>query len=198
MTPTVRDYFILTAQPHPDSCVLDRYPAHFEHIWQATEGVLLGGRYPSRPLRFEMSRRVGGKRLLDCIENTLGYLIVSEIVREVLEAQATTAIEFLPIQLVNHKGRMEPRRFFITNVLGQVDCIALARSRYEESALRPGELCDLTTLALAPEQVDPERNIFRLARRPRVILIREDLASALRQSGVQGLAFLPLGTEVSL
>ncbi len=191
-------HFILRAQNDPDGCVLDRYPSGFEALWQATEGVASGPLHPSPPPAFEMSRRVGGKALYDCVENTLGYIIVSERVRVVLEARANMPIEFLPLHILNHKGRREPRAFFIANVLGQVDCADRARSQYIESSMRPGQFCDLTKLFLAPDRVDAKRNIFRLAELPRVILVQEELAEALRQSGTTGLELLPLGTEVSL
>lgn len=191
-------YFILRAKDDPDGCVLDRYPPACAPLWQATEGVPLGALHPSPPPVFEMSRRVGGKALHDCVDNTLGYLVVSERVRGVLEARATAPIEFLPLLIQNHKGRREPRGFFIANVLGQVGCADRARSQYIDSAMRPGQFCDLTKLLLDPDRVDPERNIFRLAELPRVILVREDLADALRQSGATGLDLIAPGTEVSL
>ncbi|WNG14148.1 imm11 family protein [Cystobacter fuscus] len=192
------EHFIITADFHGDSCILDRHPEYFEHIWQAAEGVRLGSLYPPQPLRLAMSRRMGGKAVFDIIANTLGYLIVSERVRGVLERNATADIEFLPIQLVDHKGRDETRGFFIANVLGQVDCVDLKASRYEESALSPGEFFALTKLVLDETRVDARRNIFRITRLPQVILVREELAAGLRESGATGLSLLQLGTEVSL
>lgn len=191
-------HFVLCAQSNPDACVLDHYPSGFQALWQPTEGVASGARAPSSPPEFEMSRRLGGKLVQDCVENTLGYTIVSERVRAVLESHASTPIEFLPLHIRNHKGRREPQTFFIVNVLGQVSCADRARSQYIESAMRPGQFCDLTKLFLDPERVDAKRNIFRLAELPRVILVRSDLADLLRHSGVTGLELLPLGTEVSL
>ncbi len=164
-------HFILRAREDPDGCVLDRYPSGYEPLWQATQGVPLGARHPSPPPVFEMSRRLGGKALYDCVENTLGYLIVSERVRGALEDRATSPIEFLPLHIQNHKGRREPRGYFIANVLGQVDCADRARSQYMDSSMRPGQFCDLTMLFLDPARVDPKRNIFRLAELPRVILV---------------------------
>ncbi|NVJ04129.1 hypothetical protein HUW63_02575 [Myxococcus sp. AM001] len=191
-------YFVLSAGAHPDGCVLDQHPSSFEHIWQATEGIPLGNRFPPHPLGLPMSRRMGGKATFDIVTNTLGYLIVSERIRDVLERHATTAIEFLPIELINHKGRRDTGPFFIANILGQIDCVHLGESVYEESALAPGEFSELTRLVLDASRVDTARNIFRISRLPRVILVREDLATRLKESGATGLALIPLESEVSL
>lgn len=188
-------HFILAARSHPDGCVLDNYPSSLKALWQATVGMPLGAAYPSPPPDFEMSRRLGGKVLFDCVENTLSYLIVSERIRGVLEAHATTAIEYLPLRLLNHKKRYVSQAFYIANVLGQVDCADRARSRYVESSMRPGQFCDLTLLCLESARVDTKRNIFRLAQMPRVILVSEDLATALRDSQATGLDLLPLETQ---
>nr|WP_163781128.1 DUF1629 domain-containing protein [Myxococcus vastator] len=147
---------------------------------------------------FEMSRRLGGKVVHDYVENSLGYLIVSERVRSVLEHLATAPIEYLPLRITDHKGRLHPHAFFIVNVLGHVACADRTRSQYLESSMRPGQFCDLTRLYLDTDRVDARKNIFRLAELPRVILVREDLAEALHQCGSAGGELLPMGSEASL
>ena len=190
-------YFILTAANDLDGCVVDQYPRDMQCIWQPTEGVRVRPLYPSA-LDFHMSRRMGGKRVSDVLRNTLGYFIVSERMRHLLEAGSTADIEFLPLQLFNHKGRRELQTFFIANVLAVFDCMDPRRSEYEPSALKKGELFELRRLHLDTSRIDPRRNIFRLASMPRVIIIREELAHVLQEAGLTGMDLIPMGSAVTL
>ncbi|MBU8897877.1 DUF1629 domain-containing protein [Corallococcus sp. M34] len=192
------EYFILTAEPLRDGCVIDRFPEGTDDIWQATEGVLLGSSLTREPLRLSMSKRIGGKAISDAIENTLGYLIISERVRNILESYANAAIEFVPVRLINHKGREEPHKLFIANILRTTDCVDREASLYEESALAPGQFTRITKLVLDPTRIDLSDDIFRIASRPRIIIVTTRLAADLRASGAVGLDLLPSTAMVNL
>ncbi len=194
----VMDYFIAIADPaRLEGCVISRFPAAMVPIYQPAEGIPLGALYP-QPLDFVMASDRGGKAVFDCIHNTLGYFIVSAELRDVLEQECPTAIEFLPINLINHKGRRDKRDFFIANVLGTVDCVDLDKSDYVEDAMTSGEFLYLDKLVVDEPRIPANRNIFRIASMPSIVLVRDDLASTLRQSGVDGLGLLPLDTPLDI
>ncbi|NTX60212.1 hypothetical protein HUA74_06025 [Myxococcus sp. CA051A] len=190
-------YSILQARPDLDDCVIDQYPRDMPCIWQPTEGVPTRHLYPAA-LDFHMSRRMGGKVVTDCLRNTLGYLFVSARFRHVLESSAGVDIEYLPLRLINHKGRRQPGEFFIANVLGTLDCMDMQRSEYEPSALRKGEVFGLRKLELEVGRIEPSRNMFRLTTMPRLILVRQELVRAMEQAALTGVAVSPVGASVDL
>ncbi|WP_338041926.1 MULTISPECIES: imm11 family protein [Myxococcus] len=190
-------YAILQARTDLEDCVIDQFPRDLACIWQPTEGVPARGLYPAA-LDFHMSRRMGGKGVTDCLRNTLGYLFVSARFRQVLESSAGVDIEYLPIRLINHKGRREPGEFFVANVLGALDCMDMRRSEYEPSALRKGEVFGLRKLELDMSRIEPSRNLFRLTTMPRLIIARWELVQAMELAGLAGVSVSPVGTPVDL
>ncbi len=191
-------HFILVAdQESLDYCMIEDYPQGMEAIHRPAVGVRMNERY-RESMGFRMSSTIGGKVVPDLVRNALGYCIASARLRELLEGQAGVEIEFLPMHIINHKGRREKGEFFIGNVIGSVDCVDRGRSEFVENPMRPGEFQFLRKLALATDRIDPERKLFRIRPMPRVLIIREDLASLLGAAGVTGCSFLRLGSPVRL
>lgn len=181
-TPT---HYLLAASADPDLCVLDRFPSIREYLWHATAGVPVGQALPG-PVSLPMSRRMGGKALADLVPNTLGLLVLSDRAASWFRERVTAPIEYLPLLIVDHKGRPVSARFWIANALGRVACVDRRASRYEESALAPGEFFGVEQLVLDPARVDPARDLFRIPEMPRLILVTNALAAALRDAALRG------------
>jgi hypothetical protein len=101
-------------------------------------------------LELHMSTILNGRGLQvpDVIDNALGWLLVSERARAVVEAGTSEAIEYLTFRLINHKGRVAAERVWAVNVLGTVDCGDRARSEGMDSPFDEAELFDCEALAI--------------------------------------------------
>jgi hypothetical protein len=179
-------HYILAARTEPDACVLDRFPSIRSYIWQATEGEVASTSFPDG-VELRMSARAGGKAVRDVVRNTLGMVILSARARAVLDTVARAPMEYLPLVIIDHKGRRSAQPTFIANVLGRVDCVDLSASAFEESSMRAGEFFSLSKLVLDPKRIDPQRNLFRIAQWPRLILVSDEVASALTAADLSGL-----------
>jgi hypothetical protein len=159
--------------------------------WRLSEGVLCADWFPSG-LVFDMSKQDGIK-LTDSVPNSSALLVVSQKLRKVLEREATGAeIEYLPIRLKNQKGKVVAKPYFIANVIGSVRCVDLKRSDFEINRISKDQVSHFRRLALDEKKVPKDARIFRLAEKTALILVRQDLASAIIKSGSTGMLFQEL------
>jgi hypothetical protein len=131
-------------------------------------------------------------RLADNLDNLESMIVVSKRLKEHVEAAGTTAVEFLPVALVNHKGRVASRDYFIINPLHVVDCIDREQSKIEWNGIDPEAICSCFGLVLLADQIDESIRLFRLKHMPKVVMVREDLADSLMRAGFTGLRFVPV------
>lgn len=191
------DFRILSAKVAPEDCALFEMPRDFPYPILPAEGEPMGERYARRE-RFRMAAQVPGKRVPDSINNAFGYWMISGRLKSLLEEHSSARIEFLPFTLVNHKGRDEAAACWIANVLERVDCVDPDRTEGTPHALLDGQLQDIRRLVLDPARIPAELDLFRIAARPRVLIVRDDLRAMLEREQATGVEFLALGSPVRL
>ncbi|MBJ6763675.1 hypothetical protein JGU66_23135 [Myxococcaceae bacterium JPH2] len=193
-------YFILSADSaKPEYCQVWKYPSALSNFYKPTVGKPLGTEYP-QGLSLQMAPEVPGSKIPDAIPNTLGYLLVSARMKELLASHATEPIEFLRFSLLTHKGRPASDDCYIANVVGTRPWGDMERSMGARVTSPSGEpqFDRLRRLYLKDAELDPKVNLFRLSMMPRVILVREDLKALMEAQGMQGTVFYPLGTKVDI
>lgn len=186
----------LSVPYHPDHCAVFAAPESMTDRFKAATGVRMGDAYDAQ--RFRLADEAPGIVMSDFVHNALGFLMVKGRVRDLLAARATAEIEFLPFALLDHKGRVADPEAWIVNVLGTSDCVDLQRTVGTAKAGRTGQFLEITELHLDEARVDRQQNIFRIAARPRVIVVRDDLRAALEELGVTGARFTDMGQQVEL
>lgn len=180
-------YRCLKARREPDACYLDAGPDD-DFAWKPGKGVPVGS--VTAPLPLRMSRRIGGKGLNDLVANSLGYLVVSERARGVLDAEVSPgAVEYLPARIFDHKARPVPARYFVANVIEHVDALDRAGTKAEDNPLQPGELEFPERIAADPSRIPPDRRLFRLVGLPRTIVAHTALFEAFQRAGLTGVDF---------
>jgi hypothetical protein len=189
-------YFIWSAVQDPVFCMLDRLPDGNQALFRPRLGRPMGADYPE-PLPFAISPDLGGIKVADFVRNTLGFYIIGPAVRDVLAAQQGAEFEFLPITIINRKGRTEDAERWIANLLGgQVPCADLSKSTMREMAMKKGRYTSLQKLVIDPSRVDPALSIFRLGEMPQLFIVRDDLRAALEATGASGMQFHAMGDPV--
>jgi hypothetical protein len=118
--------------------------------------------------------------------------IVSQRLKTALEVSKQNRVEFLPVEVVNHKGRVEEREYYILHPLDMVDCIDLVASGVEWNRIAPDRISRCKSLVLNPKAIPECFSIFRPKHWGRLILIREDLVEKLRRLDFEGLYFRPI------
>jgi len=126
--------------------------------------------------RLDMDKSEPGIRLADLIGNTQSYLILSKRVKEVIESMIPKDVEYLPVEIFNHKGRLASKDYFIVNPIGAVDCLHLKKSKiiYDE----PGsdEIIDIDEFVLDKKKLKNVPHLFRIKEDPGEYVMSQALA----------------------
>lgn len=160
-----------------------------ENSFEIKEGVSRLAGWPtdaSAPMDKSFPKDIGlADSLIGCI-----HVVISKRVRAFLEGEAVENVEFLPITIVNHKGRIASKDYFILNPLQSVDCIDMGASQAEKDSLDPGMIQGVNQLVLREDAVPKDAMVFRTKYWPGKILIRRDLADRMNEAGLTGLYFI--------
>lgn len=117
-------------------------------------------------------------------------LLVSSRVKDFLGGARVNNVELLPVQIVNHKGRTASRDYFVVNPLDVCDCIDEQQSLAERNPIDPDSILGSARLALRYDRIPAELKIFRPEFWREIVLIRRELADAMRAAGLTGLRLI--------
>ncbi|CAM4135281.1 hypothetical protein G4177_00440 [Corallococcus sp. ZKHCc1 1396] len=189
-------FHIVTSPDDPRFCSIKRKPETILKAWRLREGVLFGADFPSTA-RFEMDKRAG-EMAPDLLPNVLSLLMISPRVRSLFEAERVSDVEYLPFELASKRGSVVSRDYAVANLIGSVDCLDAARSKFDEDPLEPGGIANLYKLNLHLDRIPEDKKLFRLKQMMHEFIIRSDLLQLLREQGVTGLTTLDLDADIIL
>lgn len=172
---------------------LSNQPTSIERPWRLTEGVPIGTDLPP-DTEFPMDPDYGDM-LTDFVLNTINVLIVSNKVRAIFKNEAVANIEYLPIVILDKKGRVKSEDFSVANLLGSVDCLDAENSVYEDDPLAEGQITNVQRLNILIEKVAKDIKLFRLKQKHTCFIIRDDLLKSLHDHGVTGLETFDMNTQ---
>lgn len=172
-------YYIIATMPmdNRDYCFLEDTPEGTKAIdYKMATGEPMGADYPADP-RIYMSDDHPGVKLPDLIGNTCNLLIVSRRIKDGIEtATPGLQIEYLPVAIYNHKGRLASRHYFIVNPIGTFDCLDLARSTIEWSGK---DIVEIEEYVLDPKKIDKAPDLFRIKEDPETYVMSKRLVKVL-------------------
>ncbi|MCY1035887.1 MAG: hypothetical protein EOP84_01635 [Verrucomicrobiaceae bacterium] len=175
--------------PDVDQCFLDAAPKELG----ARSSFLARGRpvkgvYPQSP-RIDLSEEHPGLRLESFIGNSKRMLVASRPLRTLLEEWCKgQEVEYLPVLIYNHRGRLHADDYSIINPLGTVDCIDPDRS---EVTMMEGEIISVERIVLSQAKLAQHPHLFRVREAPHFYVISELLAEALKAGGFTNVVLDP-------
>lgn len=191
----MHSYFILERTAEDTDCLLDTASPELRKIlWKLAEGTQAGGPFGPE-LSVQMDKSHPGLNVPDLVDNTIGVQIVSSKLKELLEKESGAKTEYVPLRILNHKRRVASKDHFIANVLELQDCVDMERTKSEPSELWPDQIGALYKLFLDPARIDPNLKLFRLAKRPNTLIIRDDLRALLEGAGITGTRYVAMGED---
>jgi hypothetical protein len=170
--------------------VLD-IPEGLDRKYQLLQGISRLASWPP-DLAAEFSKhRPEGMRLTDWIATPFGWLLVSDRFKKLLDDASAPNVEYLPIKMKNHKGRLASTDYWIVNFLVLIEAVDRDRSAFEVDAAEDDKIFRFDRLVLLDEIEARGPVIFRLKEQPYLILVREDLVTRIKEAGFTGLRFTP-------
>ncbi len=146
----------------------------FHLLW----GIALGEHYPLNA-RLLMDPRTRGHKLSSFLGNTLGTLIMHTPMKDVVQQTCSNEIEYLPVAIVNHKGRVQSEDYWFVNPLGTVDCVDRAASEIDFDADDPTQILGVTRLALSAAKLVDAPHLFRVPEKKSEYFFSATLVKAL-------------------
>jgi hypothetical protein len=181
------DYLMWRSDPDEGHCIIKDPPV--EKIWQLDEGVSRAANFPD-DMSCEMDPRY--PKNIQLSDNLAGSVltVISGKVKAILEKEAAAnRVEYLPVQIINHKKRLASKDYFILHPLDVCDCIDLDKSGVEWNRITANLICACKGLVLKEDAIPPDYKLFRLKYWGYIILARSDLVDKLKGAGLTGLVF---------
>jgi hypothetical protein len=117
------------------------------------------------------------------------FLVISGKAKQLIEQETAGKIEFLPMKIINHKGRLASDDYFVVNPLDIVDCIDKDASSVELDSLNTEMIDGCAQLVLKEDVIPQELKIFRTKFWRGMILIRRELAQKMEKAGLTCMSF---------
>lgn len=125
----------------------------------------------------------------DNVLNADQVIVASARLRECVQAHAPAEVEYLPVTLMDHKGRAASKEHCILHPIKPVDAIDKDQSVFETGLIDPDDIESFEKLVLDETRIPADRSLFRLQGFWGLTLVRRDLADALEREGFSGLAW---------
>jgi len=158
----------------------------FDRDYDLENGVPLLAEVPSGA-SFRMSadfpRQIA---LYDFLPNVNDVLVASEQVRTLFESERVKHVEYLPVQIVNHKGRKVKEKYFILNPFPLVDCADGKKTKFVRNALNKEKWEEVKNLTIEEKRVPADYQLFGVEHITGLRLIRRALAEKMKAAGVRG------------
>lgn len=157
-------------------------------VWGLATGIPLAGVWPDDMTVSMNPERPKDVALLDSIDNLEGRLLASPRLAGFLKEQALPDVEYLPVAVLDHKGRVASSDFCIVHCCRVVDCVDQQASDFTWDGLeRPSMV--VSTMVLDPKALTDDMRLIRPKYVPGKVLFRADLMQALNQQKFTGLGF---------
>jgi hypothetical protein len=120
-----------------------------------------------------------------------GFFVVSQRLRDFMTDYGVANVEYLPVQIINHKKKLASKDYFILNPLSVVDCIDVDASEVEWSVVRTDFIEACERLEIEDSLVPDDVHVFRPKHLEAYVFARAELVEAFKAAGFEGLVFTP-------
>jgi hypothetical protein len=185
------EYRVWRSSPVSNACRLASIEG-YERSFELTYGVSLAAVFPKNaraPMDGDFKKATA---LTDDLSNLDGVKVCSKRLVEFLQQNDVRHLEYLPLTIINHKGKAASTDYFIVNPVGLVDALDLKASEPIYNAIKKDMINRVARIVLDPSRLDPERRVFRLKGFFNRVLIDKALADAITAAGLVGPFFKKL------
>lgn len=180
----------ILGQYNPEQCFLNEAPRGLgARSFHLAHGIPVRGLYPDDP-RIHLSEEYPGIRLESFIGNIKHMLVVSSPLRAVIEKWCQgQEIEYLPVHIYNHRGRLHTSDYSIINPIGTLDCLD---REFSEVEMMDDEVLSVERIVLSPTRLERAPHLFRVREDPCVYVVSEPLAQAIETGGFTNVVLEPM------
>jgi hypothetical protein len=172
----------------PDACVLKDFRG-LEKTFRLNNGTPLAQGFPS-DVSFHMDPDFPNDLLIvDNVLNADMVIVASQRLCEAVRSLVPSGVEYLPVNIVDHKGRVASKDHCIIHPVHPVDAIDKDQSVFETNILDDDDIESFEKLIVDESRIPADRKLFRLLGFWGLTLVHRDVAKALDQQGFKGLGW---------
>lgn len=183
-------YFVLKRKYDETNVIIQDIPSNLKKKYQLLKGIARLSDWPEDIILEFSKQRSEGMNLTDYVENSFGWLLISNRFKRVLEEFGAASIEYLPVKIKNHKGRIAGEAYWIGNFLVLTEAVDRNLSMFEADALDENQIFRFDKLVLRDDVLNSNPLIFRLKEQPRMVIARQDLVERFEKEGLTGVKFI--------
>jgi hypothetical protein len=172
--------------------------AGFADEWAVGQGVSLAANPPDKLTMSMYADEPRNTVLPDNVQNMNSLVIVSPRLRSFFEAKQVNNVEYYPLEIKDHKGKVASTEYFVAHLTNHVDCIDIEASavKWANEGLATQRIMLLRKLVLDPTRVPEDRKLFFPKYYSEVPLLRRDLAEAMKAENFTNVKLVPLSKGV--
>jgi hypothetical protein len=174
-------------------CTVDQLDG-VDDKWAVETGVSLATNPPHKVTMSMYADEPRNTVLPDYVQNMDCLLIVSPRLRAFFEAHEVSDVEYYPLEIKDHKGKVASNEYLIAHLINPVDCIDVAASGVtwisEELATR--QILFIKRLVIDPIRVPEGRQLFFPRYYNKHPVLRRELAEAMGGEGFTNVKIVPV------
>jgi hypothetical protein len=152
---------------------------NLQEVGNITLGRAFGSSFPPN-VEFLMNPETPRENLLtDNLKNSHSVLVLSERLKDLLEARQLKAVEYHGVTILDHKGKAVAPKYFMVHPYDDVDCLNTAASQPTYGTIRKETIYRLKRVVLDPARVDRERELFKIRDFADLVFVSRELAKAI-------------------
>jgi hypothetical protein len=173
-------------------CTVDQL-AGFEDQWAVGQGVSLAANPPDKLTMSMYADEPRNTVLADYVQNMDRLLIVSPRLRSFFEARQVNNVEYYPLEIKDHKGKVASEAYFVAHLINPVDCINVENSgvKWMGEGLATQRIFRMKSLVLDSSRVPEDRTLFFPRYFNRVPILKGELAEAMRREDFSNVEIVP-------
>jgi len=184
---TIDDYWVWLACSEKDSALIKKIPDDCPESWELLEGDPIAEQFPET-VRLKFSPSYPDNiRLYDFVDNTKLVRIVSKRVRAIFDQFSIDQVEYIPVEIMDHRGNLASSDYFLMNVMNTQPIIDMERAKYKMCTIEEDQISHFAEIRLTTEQVDMNASIFRSDRQASLYFMTDDVVQAIKAAGLTGL-----------
>lgn len=134
-----------------------------------------------------------GIRFSDYVANNMGWFVVTQRFKEILEKVQNFGLQIIPIDVINRLDSNLHATFYLVNICSLLDGLDLEHSKYSVFSTGKEKLTSVKVYSLKKDAISGH-HIFRVKESTLAIFVSEILKEELEKNKITGCDFLEVKT----
>jgi hypothetical protein len=130
--------------------------------------------------------------LIDNLRSENFLIVASLRLSDFVQGIVPGRVEYLPVTILNHKGKVASRDYRLINPIEPIDCLDMELCKAEPDIIDPDSIRSVERLVIKEDKIPEARWMFRPKGLYRVILVRRELADKIKAEKFTGVRWLEL------